>query len=94
MDETEMVKRVAEAMKEFASKPLGNLERGLDPVLVTCLGDGWLYLARAAIKSMREPTGQMVWKGRDPIPEFDYGVTSPGCVAIEVWEKMIDEALT
>ena len=50
----DLVQRVADAMQERAKHPVANLD-SLEPVLVTCLGDAWKYLARAAIEAMREP---------------------------------------
>lgn len=77
----EMVKRVANAMRAMAARPLKNLS-SLDPVLVGSLGDAWEDIAYAAIAAMREPTEQMLDAGRNDREE-DRGS----------WRAMIDEAL-
>ena len=77
---SEMGKRVALAMQEFASQPLANLD-SLEPVLVGSLGDAWVHLARAAIGAMREPTSRMLYVG--------YNTGTIG----NAWPAMIDEAL-
>jgi len=84
---SEMEKRVALAMKEFASQPLANLD-SLEPVLVGSLGDAWVHLARAAIGAMREPTERMIDAGTDN-GWADYSRESFSYI----WRETIDAAL-
>lgn len=60
---TEMVERVARAMKKRASQPLANIP-SLEPVLVGSLSDAWDCLAEAAIAAMREPADAMMDVGQ------------------------------
>lgn len=91
-NEHEMVLRVAAAMKKVASKPLGNLS-SLEPALVGSLGDAWPYLARAAIKAMRNPTETMCQAGLDTgAVDNDEFYLRPDNIET-VYVAMIDEIL-
>lgn len=81
---SEMVERVARAMKLRASQPVENL-KSLEPVLVGSLGDAWPYLARAAIEAMREPTEGMC--------KAHWQTCEVGGGNAAAWRAMIDEAL-
>ena len=81
-----MIERVARAMKERATQPLANIPT-LEPVLVGSLGDAWLYLAKAAIAAMREPTEAMLGAATRLAPTWDDDVSRAK------WQAMIDEAL-
>ena len=90
---SEMEKRVALAMKEFASQPLANLD-SLEPVLVGSLGDAWVHLARAAIGAMREPTDEMCEAGAAYCHDnYQKGRAKQQTTAPDIWQAMIDEAL-
>lgn len=50
-------------------------------------------VSRAAIEAMREPTEEMVRRGRRVDVPGDEGNRPAGFTADSVWEAMIDEAL-
>lgn len=95
---SEMVERVAMAMKERASQPLGNLS-SLETVRVGSLGDAWKYLAIAAIEALRDPPEVMC----KPLAFGNYTTTSYGGDdsfdyfsaenARDTWNDMIENAL-
>jgi hypothetical protein len=89
---SEMIERVAAAMKAMCAQPLCNLS-SLEPVLVGGLGDAWPYIARAAIAAMREPSNAMV-SAAEAHDDGYSGPSSAGPADAEThWKAMIDAAL-
>lgn len=97
---SEMVERVAKAMRDRAKEPLGNI-KSLEPVSVGSLGDAWRCLAVAAIEAMKEPTKQMIYEGNSKVSDcIDFWNYDSGAgysvephAARDTWQTMIDEAL-
>lgn len=86
---SEMIERVARAMREFIETPLPN--NTIPPTMIdlTVVSAGslecvWEMLAKAAIAAMREPTEEMVYEAQAQRGHQD---------AESCWSAMIDAAL-
>lgn len=82
----DMIETVARAL--YQSDWIGN---GKAPAYEGGMRDEYLREARAAIEAMRNPTEAMRLAGHQHIPD-DHG--DPWASAIEVWQAMIEAALS
>jgi hypothetical protein len=83
---TDMIERVAKAVKNCGVFPLGDMREYLSP-------EDAITIARAAVEAMREPTDEMNDAGAD---KCDGGCAEESCQCGfmgKIWTAMIDAAL-